>query len=138
MIQLKSLKCPECNATLNMPEHSVDYVNCPYCGNRVFVDVDGEHIIRHVDEAQIRQTQADERIIFSEIMKEAQEVGRIEKRKLNNIKLVNLWLFLCVAGAFLFGLTMEGNRNLSIVFFAATFLGVVLGIPYLLIKIFKR
>ena len=56
MIELTSLKCPECGASLDIPEER-DHIFCQYCGTKILLTNDNEKIIRHVDEAAIKQAE---------------------------------------------------------------------------------
>lgn len=59
-INLISLKCPECGATLQVEENRKECF-CSYCGNRVIVQNDNEktvNINKHiVDEAEIKRVE---------------------------------------------------------------------------------
>ena len=52
-INLISLKCPECKATLNI-ESDRKQAFCSYCGNKVLVHNENEHIYRHIDDAGVK------------------------------------------------------------------------------------
>lgn len=62
MVKLISLKCPKCNANLSIEENRKRCF-CSYCGTQIIID-DGsvEHTYRKIDEARIKEAEANERI----------------------------------------------------------------------------
>lgn len=56
MIELTSLKCPECGSSLDVPKDR-DYVFCQFCGTKILLNNSNEQIVRHVDEAAIKQAE---------------------------------------------------------------------------------
>lgn len=60
MMKMVSLKCPECGATLSAEENQKQMF-CMYCGAKIMMTNENEHIYRHIDEARIRQAEADMR-----------------------------------------------------------------------------
>ena len=60
-VKLVSVKCPECGATLDIEEDRRQAF-CTYCGAKVILQNENEHIYRHIDEAEVKQAET-ERII---------------------------------------------------------------------------
>lgn len=60
-IKVNSIKCPECNAALPIEEGRTQ-VFCSYCGAKVVITNENEYIFRNIDEAQIRQAEADQTV----------------------------------------------------------------------------
>jgi len=60
-IKLVTVKCPECGATLDIEENR-KYAYCSYCGTKILIHNENEHIYRHIDEAGIKQAET-ERIV---------------------------------------------------------------------------
>jgi len=68
-VRFISVKCPECGANLPMEEGRKEMF-CSYCGTRVIMSNDNEHIYRHIDEAAIKKAEAEKEIKKSEAEKE--------------------------------------------------------------------
>ena len=83
-IQFTSVKCPECGANLPI-EEGRDQIFCSYCGTKVIVTNDNEHIFRHIDEAGIMQAETDRMVRMREL-EIAEEKHAIRK------KLVIIWI----------------------------------------------
>ena len=65
-VKLIAVKCPECGATLNI-EADRTQAFCTYCGTKVLVHNENEHIYRKIDEAGIRQAETDRMIRLREL-----------------------------------------------------------------------
>ena len=64
-MKLIKMSCPNCNATLQVnPER--EFMYCEYCGTKIAISKD-EHITRIIDEAAIRQSEAEEKMKIKEI-----------------------------------------------------------------------
>ena len=57
-VQFISVKCPECGATLSV-ENDRKFAFCSYCGTKVIISNENEHIYRTIDEAGIKQAETD-------------------------------------------------------------------------------
>ena len=57
-INLVSLKCPECGAQLEIKDNR-SHIFCMYCGTRILINNENEYIVRHIDEASIKQAETD-------------------------------------------------------------------------------
>ena len=49
MVKVVELKCPSCNAALTL-EEGREQIFCQYCGAKVVLHNENEHIYRHIDE----------------------------------------------------------------------------------------
>ena len=65
-IQFISVKCPDCNAALSVEEGRT-CAYCSYCGSKVMIHNENEHIYRKIDEAGIRQAETDRMIRLREL-----------------------------------------------------------------------
>lgn len=99
MIKMVSVKCPECNASLSIEEERKQCF-CQYCGTKIIVD-DGSitHTYRKVDEARIKEAEANESIRLRELMFE--EKSMQTKRKKKHLRLRcplfwELWVLFCL------------------------------------------
>ena len=85
-VKLISVKCPECGATLNIEEDR-EQAFCTYCGTKVLLHNENEHIYRHIDEAGVRQAETD-RIVRMKQM-ELAEKKRVDAEKTKALKREN-------------------------------------------------
>ncbi|EAE2458034.1 zinc ribbon domain-containing protein [Enterococcus faecalis] len=99
-IQFVSVKCPECGAALNI-EEGREQIFCSYCGTKIMVHNDNEHIYRHIDEAGIKQAET-ERIVKMKQM-ELAEKKRLVSEKMTKTK-IKISLILAVVGILMMSL----------------------------------
>lgn len=106
-IKFTSVKCPECGAALRMEEGRMQMF-CSYCGTEVIMTNENEHICRHIDESQIKKTEAEKEIQLKKI--ELIERRRLASEKIKKVKIVIsiilgvLGICLLLAGAGMGGL----------------------------------
>ena len=77
-IQFVSVKCPECNAVLSI-EKNRNMAFCSYCGAKIMMNNENEHIYRQIDEARIREVELEQMIRLKEL--EIEEKDRDRTRK---------------------------------------------------------
>ncbi len=65
-IQFISVKCPNCNANLSV-EEGRSFAYCSYCGSKVMIHNENEHIYRNIDEAGIKQAETDRMVRMKEL-----------------------------------------------------------------------
>ncbi len=65
-VELISVKCPECGATLNLEEDR-EQAFCSYCGARILLRNDNEYTYRHINEAEIKQAETDRMVRLKEL-----------------------------------------------------------------------
>ena len=82
---VKSVTCPSCGANLPV-EEGRNQVFCSYCGTKVLITNENEHIYRHVDDAEIKKTEADSMLELKRL--EIAENELVSKRKVNIIKII--------------------------------------------------
>lgn len=80
------MKCPDCGAALDI-EEGRRQIFCSYCGAKVIVENDNEHIYRHIDDAGVKKAETDRMIKMKKIemlekQREAEERERPIKIKL--------------------------------------------------------
>ena len=88
-IQFVSIKCPECSADLQI-EDGREYAFCTYCGARVMIANDNEHIYKMIDEARIKQAETDRMVRMRELEMD-------EKTSISKKVLVVVWLTVSIA-----------------------------------------
>lgn len=71
-VQFISVKCPECGADLSI-EDGREFAFCSYCGAKVMITNDNEHIYRTIDEAGIKQAETERMIRMRELELEEKE-----------------------------------------------------------------
>ena len=87
-IKFISAKCPDCGATLEI-EEGRKQIFCSYCGAKVMLQNDNEYIYRHIDEASVKQAEADRMIRLRELELEEEQAKRNDK--LRNT-LMKIWI----------------------------------------------
>lgn len=65
-VRFTSVKCPECGASLPIEEGRTQ-VFCSYCGTKVLVTNENEHIYRHIDEASVKRAETDQVVRLKEL-----------------------------------------------------------------------
>ncbi len=83
-IRLNSVKCPECGADLQI-EDGRKQLFCSYCGTKIIVTNENEHIYRHIDEAGMKQAETDR-------MVRMRELELAENSSINRKTLTKIWL----------------------------------------------
>lgn len=99
-IQFISVKCPECGAALNI-EEGREQIFCSYCGTKIMVHNDNEHIYRYIDEAGIKHAET-ERIVKMKQM-ELAEKKRLASEQMTKTK-IKISLILAVVGILMLSL----------------------------------
>ena len=74
-IDLVSLKCPDCGAQLNI-EQGRKEAFCSYCGAKIVVNNENEHIYRYIDEAALKRAETEHMVRMNEERRRALEDER--------------------------------------------------------------
>lgn len=77
-IKLITVKCPECEASLDI-EEGRKQLFCSYCGSKILIQNDNEYIVHNINEADVRQAEADKIIRLRELELEERENKQIGK-----------------------------------------------------------
>ncbi len=93
MIDLTSLKCPECGSILDIPENK-EFFFCQFCGARIMLNNDNEKIIHKVDEAELKRAETEEKVKMLEMELKLKELENTEKHKKRKI----IYIALCIIG----------------------------------------
>lgn len=93
-IQFVSVKCPECGADLSV-EQGREFSFCSYCGTKVIINNENEHIYRTIDEAAIKQAETDRMVQLKKM--ELEEKKRISDQKTLALK-IKISLSLAIVG----------------------------------------
>ena len=64
-LNLVSVKCPDCGAALSI-EEGRKQAFCTYCGAKVLIQNDNEHVYRTIDEAEIAKQEKEKEIALRE------------------------------------------------------------------------
>lgn len=93
-IQFVSVKCPQCGADLSI-ESDRQQAFCGYCGTKVIVNNENEHIYRNIDEARIKESETERLIRLKEL--ELEEKENAKGRRTSAIAYGVALIFLIVA-----------------------------------------
>ena len=94
-VRLIAVKCPECGATLNIEENR-QQAFCTYCGTKVLVHNENEHIWRNIDAAGVAQAETERFVKAKQIEFAERKWQAAEKRRKNRVMFA---LILGAAGA---------------------------------------
>ena len=84
-IRFTAVKCPECGAELNI-EEGRKQAYCTYCGTKILINNDNEHIYRTIDEAEIKKAEAEQIIRMRELDLLEKERAQAEKLRSQKVK----------------------------------------------------
>lgn len=87
MINFISVKCPDCSADLSI-EEGRNMAFCTYCGAKVLINNENEHIYRHIDEAEIKKAETDHIVQMKKL--EMADDQRQTSKKNNSLKIAVL------------------------------------------------
>lgn len=88
-IRFVSVKCPECGAALDI-EEGRKQIFCSYCGTKVMIENENEHIYRNIDEARIRQAETDREVQLKKMEIIERKRAAAEKAKKTRLQLMIL------------------------------------------------
>lgn len=77
-VQLIAVKCPACGADINV-ESAREFSFCTYCGTKIMMANENEHIYRNIDEARIMEVEAEKMFRLREFEIEEKENSRGRK-----------------------------------------------------------
>ncbi len=78
---MRTLKCPNCSASLTIQDDNRDFAFCEFCGTKIMLD-DYRSTHRVVDEAKIRQAEVEREIKLKKIeLIEKQQIAKQKKIK---------------------------------------------------------
>lgn len=74
-VSVVSVKCPACGAELSV-EDNREFSFCSYCGTKVMLSNNNEHIYRNIDDARIKEAETDRVIRLKELEIQEREAAR--------------------------------------------------------------
>ena len=77
-VQLIAVKCPACGADINV-ESTREFSFCTYCGTKILMNNENEHIYRNIDEARIKEAETERMVRLRELELEEKENARGRK-----------------------------------------------------------
>ena len=83
-IEFIPVVCPKCGADLNI-EKGRSEAYCTYCGTKMLLNNENEHIYRHIDEAGVKQAETDRMVKMRQLEIEEKEN---ERRR----SLIQIWI----------------------------------------------
>ena len=79
-IHIVSLKCPECGATLDAQEGRRE-IFCSYCGAKILINNENEHIYRYIDEAAVKRAETERIMRMKQMELEERQRAQDERRR---------------------------------------------------------
>ena len=126
--KLISVKCPNCGHDLSIEENRTQ-AYCSYCGGKILISNENEYVVRKVDEAAIKQAEADREVRLRELdIREQQEKhGRGLRSGLTVV-----WVILSIV---LIGIGLAAGfaGGMVILFYVAA--PIIIGGAYLIFKL---
>ena len=95
---MRTLKCPNCSASLTIQDDNRDFAFCEFCGTKIMLD-DYRSTHRVVDEAKIKQAEVEREIKLKEL--ELIEKKQIAKKRRTIIKIIVTICVLLFAAIFI-------------------------------------
>ena len=86
-VKLVSVKCPECGAMLDI-EEGRDQAFCTYCGAKVVLFNENEHIYRHVDEAEVKQAETDRIVKLKQLEFLEEKIAAAKQKNALKVKII--------------------------------------------------
>ncbi len=123
-VELISVKCPECGATLNLEEDR-EQAFCTYCGARILLRNDNEYTYRHINEAEIKQAETERIVRLKEL--ELAEKKQADTERTRSLK-IKISLIMAAAGALLIaiGITAgSASEDPGPLFFIPSMIGCI-------------
>jgi hypothetical protein len=112
MKKILKLECPNCRASLEFTEKR-DNMFCQYCGTKIMIDNDNEHIFRYIDESKIKENENEYMLRMKKMEIDEQRRKDNEKKNIFKIKLAIglgiIGIFMVILGYFLG--SASGNSN---------------------------
>lgn len=109
MPQIISMKCPECGATLELSDDR-KIAFCSYCGAKIIIHNENEHIIRNIDEAAIKKAESERDVRLKEL-----DVQEKDSNQRHFISVILLFLSIIIIGVGLYirktGIEKEGLES---------------------------
>ena len=80
-IRFIAVKCPQCEVDLSI-EEGRPFAFCTYCGTKVMIKDENEHIYRNIDEARIKESETERIVRLRELELEEKEKTHERKTKM--------------------------------------------------------
>lgn len=120
-VKVVSIRCPDCNASLEF-EQGRNNAFCQYCGAKIILFNENEHVYKHIDEAAVKNAETDRLIKLKEL--EMKEKSNNQKKKyvyIYGIVMVVILLFLIIS-------ILAGSEGLITLFALLLFVGLYGGV----------
>lgn len=125
MINLIKLQCPNCGANLEVKEDTKQCF-CIYCGTKIAVSDDREHVIRNIDEGRILEAELQYKLRLLELQeKKEQELREREHKRKVCLTLGIIATILALIGtiALILGLNSYGSEDACYTICAFSYIG---------------
>lgn len=118
-------KCPSCGAVLKI-DNTKKNMFCPYCGSSIKLINEGEHVVRHINDAEIKQVEADYYIRMKQIELQEKELQSKQIRTIVTIIAISLLVIVNILSLAVFNSTESDTAG-----------GIMLVSFFILVCIFK-
>lgn len=92
---LRTYHCPNCNGELEVDVEGRDFIFCQYCGSKILLQNENEHIYHTIDEAKIKHAETEQLVELKKL--EMAEKQRQADEKTKSIK-IKVSIILAVVG----------------------------------------
>lgn len=129
----KSVKCPDCGASLPI-EEGREQMFCSYCGSKMIITNENEYIYRQIDEAGVKQAETDRMVRLREL--EMAEKMNTQGSGLKKV-LTGIWIVLSLVIIIICVVKIAFQDDFDIGFLMLFYLGgpVIGGGGYLIFKL---
>jgi uncharacterized Zn finger protein (UPF0148 family) len=107
-VTFSAVKCPECGASLPIEDGRKELF-CSYCGAKILVTNENEHIYRHIDEAEVKHAETDQMVEMKRM--EMAEKHQKEKEQTKKLKIkISIVLGVIILSSFIIA-GVSGNED---------------------------
>lgn len=121
-----AIKCPSCGAPVSLADGRTEGF-CGYCGARVVAEKTNEHVVRHIDEAEVKHAETEAAVRLKELEMEQQR-RELEERRRPVQSMITGVLVVAMLACFgiSYGSIFSGGGSLSGLFMVGLVIGIVL------------
>jgi uncharacterized Zn finger protein (UPF0148 family) len=122
-VTFSAVKCPECGASLPIEDGRKELF-CSYCGAKILVTNENEHIYRHIDEAEVKHAETDQMVEMKRM--EMAEKHQKEKEQTKKLKIkISIVLGAIMLGAIVIS-GLIGSENVGYSAYFIVMIGAII------------